>query len=435
MTEAKDHIGATVRVMLDDRIPKARKMDNHTGTFPIKLRVIYRRKTSLYSIKLKASKENFGAAMIGKGKLASNISSIQKDINKEVARAQKICKELGSDFTFEDFAIRFRGNTRKQQGVYDLWEEVTKEREQSGQFGTAQSYRNALDSFKGVTREDKLKHGSEKKRMRKGFRRSLEWKDVTPGLIKQYETWMEKEGVSRVSIGIYLRAFRVIVNQAIIKGFMKESPFGDPKHNKYRIPGPGSKKNTAITLPEIQAIASYPLVGRDAFYRDMFIVQFLMGGAYPMEVANLKWTDIHNDEIRFFRVKTKRTAQNQKQIVIKITPPLAKIIEEHGDKSSSFVFAILEKKMSDIEQWRHVKGTFTKAVNTSIGKVGKALKIDHVSAKVARHSAATLFVQAGLNLQEIADMLGHQSTAVTERYISSLTTSLPGRAADVLKLQ
>ena len=148
----------------------------------------------------------------------------------------------------------------------------------------------------------------------------------------------------------------------------------------------------------------------------------------------MKWSDIHKNEIRYFRVKTSRTSQNPKEISIRINEKFQQIINEHGSRDTQYVFPILQGNIKDQAQWLYVKGTLTKGINNAVAKVGKALGMQHLSAKIARHSAATLYVQAGLNLQEIADQLGHTSTSQTERYISSLTTSLPGKAADALKI-
>ena len=153
-----------------------------------------------------------------------------------------------------------------------------------------------------------------------------------------------------------------------------------------------------------------------------------------MEVAHLKKSDISNGEICYYRQKTRRTSKRPKQIVIKISSSLQKIIDRHGDKNSSFVFPVLNDNMSREEQWKYVKATFTKSINQSVNKVTKALNIKQVSAKIMRHSAATLYMQARMNLQKIANMLGHQSTAVTERYISTLDDTTSGEAADVLNL-
>jgi len=51
MAEAKDHIGATVRVMLDTREVKGKKKEEGGKVYPVKLRVIYNRTARLYAIK------------------------------------------------------------------------------------------------------------------------------------------------------------------------------------------------------------------------------------------------------------------------------------------------------------------------------------------------------------------------------------------------
>lgn len=71
-------------------------------------------------------------------------------------------------------------------------------------------------------------------------------------------------------------------------------------------------------------------------------------------------------------------------------------------------------------------------IKTGFNAAVKAAGLEGVSPHVLRHTAAVHMVEAGVPMSEVAQMLGHSNTAVTERVYGRFSPSHLRRAADVL---
>ena len=94
----------------------------------------------------------------------------------------------------------------KGKTIYDVWEEVLSELEDAGRLGTRNSYQVALKRFK-QDMGDKVNNAS-----------------INQDLINKWVSRMQKpkEGkpMNATTIGIYLRAFRVVVRRAAEQGVL-----------------------------------------------------------------------------------------------------------------------------------------------------------------------------------------------------------------------
>lgn len=77
-------------------------------------------------------------------------------------------------------------------------------------------------------------------------------------------------------------------------------------------------------------------------------------------------------------------------------------------------------------------GEPVKSIKTGFNAAVAAAKLEGVSPHVLRHSAAVHMVEAGVPMDEVAQFLGHTSTAVTFRIYGRFSPTHLRRAADVL---
>ena len=201
---------------------------------------------------------------------------------------------------------------------------------------------------------------------------NIAFEAVSADWLKKYEKALLVEGKSYTTISIYLRCLRAIFNDAKLIGIIKENqyPFGK---GKYEIPI-GKGRKMALNLQQIKQIISYA-DGTEAaeHYRDLWFFLYLCNGINVNDMLKLKFSNIDNDEVHFYRSKTLHTSREKKEIEALLTPEMKQIIERWGnpDKNlNNYVFPFLDGYKTPLEHkdithrinkhlkiiWRHSKG-------------------------------------------------------------------------------
>ena len=257
--------------------------------------------------------------------------------------------------------------------------------------------------------------------------------DVTVDWLKKYEKYMLEDrsytlndkkyterGRSYTTIGMYLRAIRTMMNEAIRAGVIKANqyPFGRDKKEITT----GSGRKLALTLAQIKSIVDFSdgNLTTDR-YRDLWFFSYLCNGINFTDMLHLKYRNIQNNEISYLREKTKRTSKVKKEIQAVLTPEMKAIIQKWGNPNkelNQFIFPYLNGKESPMEA--KVKShELIRRTNKRLKEIGTVLNIDHLSTYSARHSFATVLKRSGANIAYISESLGHVDQKTTENYLAS----------------
>ena len=137
-------------------------------------------------------------------------------------------------------------------------------------------------------------------------------------------------------------------------------------------------------------------------------------------IYNLKYANLQNGFIVFYRQKTIRTRRTHVPIQVFITKPVQDIIDFWGNEDKSldnYIFGIYKKTESDERNYDLGK-LYTHVINERMKEIGKKVDI-HVSLTtyVARHTYATTLMRKGVNIAFISESLGHTSLKTTESYL------------------
>jgi len=137
----------TSAIILDTR--KA-KLD---GTFPIKLRITFKRTQKYYTLKTSLSPEDFEKCFEKNPKKEfKDYSTIFKKVENE---AIDIINDI-SEFTFEKFDERFLDKTVDKKSVFEAYENYMAKLKINGQIGTASNYNTSLNSLKEFHKKKNL---------------------------------------------------------------------------------------------------------------------------------------------------------------------------------------------------------------------------------------------------------------------------------------
>ncbi|WP_282036189.1 site-specific integrase [Saccharicrinis aurantiacus] len=392
-------IGVTTSVILDKRIQKK------DSTYAVKLRVTHNRIQKYYPINVSLTIDEWDKVHAEKPRKTYKDHLLY--FNEVELKARTIIKDI-HPFTFAAFEKKFNEAPRSTIDVFSAFQTYIETLLKDGRVSTAESYKCALNS---------LKKCQEAKN-----RKKLNFWDVTPDWLKDYEKWMIASDKSRTTIGIYLRSLRTILNNAIANGHLDRDsyPFGK---RKYQIPASNNKKK-ALTIEQIGQLVKYvPENKYEARARDLWLFSYLANGVNVKDIARLKYSSISNNKIHFYRSKTERTTKHDlKEITVVILPEIENIIDKWGVKpieADSYIFGFIDKEDTPEQELVKVKSA-TKSINKFMARIGQKLELPFKpTTYFARHSFATVLKRSGAPIEFIKESLGHKDLKTTEHYLDS----------------
>ncbi len=383
-----------ISIVLDKRSKKAK------DTYPIKLRVYSKatQKSKLYSLDMDMTIKNFNTVR-GSNNIRGKNREIRLFLNDIEGRANKVAEKLNT-FSFEAFENKL---FRKHKDTTDLnfhYTKLIQDNIAKGRIGTADSFKcsiNSLNKFHNKTIP-------------------LTFYDTTVDWLKSYESYMLSEGKSITSVGIYLRALRVIINNAIHTNDIHEDlyPFGK---RKYQIPSSKKVKKT-LTSEELKILFdSKPGNKEQEKAKDFWFFSYACNGMNFKDVALLKYEDIHGDMFSYYRAKTFNKSLEKSKIEIYLNEFSQSIISKYGTNNlNSYVFDIINDTGDEIQKYRKIKN-FTRLTNQHIKNLARNIGItDEISAYWARHSFATNSIRKGASMEFISNALNHSDLKVTQNY-------------------
>lgn len=395
------------KTILDLRRPKK------SGLFPVKIRVTLNRVQKYYPIGIDLSEPDFDR--IQNSSVRKDLRVLKDKIAHWENKAKNIIHQL-DPFSFDEFKSLLFKETVAITDVYLLLDKRIEDLISEGRVSTSRVYRD--------TRNSLMK-----------FKSRLNIKDVTPEFLKKYETWMISKGKSVTTIGIYLRHLRSIYNQAVDAGIIdhKYYPFGK---NRYQIKAPRNIKK-ALTIEQVKDIIDYQVEEgtNQQLAKDIWLLSYYCNGMNIKDMLSLKFKNIQDDSIQFERIKTSRTNQNPKPIVVSLIPEAKTIIQRWKKKKRSdddYVFPFIAKSMSEEEKMK-TKNQFIKTVNKYMKRIGEEIGYDKpLTTYAARHSYATILKRSGAPLGFISESLGHKSLQTTEAYLDSFEDETRRKYAEML---
>jgi integrase len=248
----------------------------------------------------------------------------------------------------------------------------------------------------------------------------ISFDSITVEWLKRYEKHLLDEGKSYVTVSMYIRCLRAIMNEAKKSGILKENqyPFGE---NKYKIPI-GKGRKLALSLQQIKSVSNYS-DGKETTerYRDLWFFSYLCNGINFGDMLQLKYGDIADGVIRWYRAKTINTSEKKEKIEAVVTPEMSVIIEKYGnpDKSTgNYIFPYLKGGESPTERKKIIMDVI-KRTNKRLKTIGDAVGVKGLTTYVARHSFATVLKRSGTNVAFISESLGHSNQKTTQNYLAS----------------
>ena len=377
----------------------------------IKICISYKRKRIYYKTGIRLTMAEWKSINFTK---KTELIEMRQSLENSFEKIKQYAKKLMEDGKFSFDNLKTRMNNTSGISIKETMLAKIERLDHEEAFNSADIHRRALVHFR--------KFGGE----------HLRFEDITVSWLKSYEKEYASQGKSYTTIGMYLRALRTIFNEAIEAGLIDRSlyPFGK---GKYQIPTSTGRK-LALSMEKIKKIKDLHVDDMTARYRDLWLFSYLCNGANFKDILQLKYGNIHANEIYFQREKTKRTSKEKKEIIAFITPEMQEIINKWGstDRSeNTYIFPYLNDAKTALKR-RHLITDVILRTNKRMKKVGKDLEIPRLTTYVARHSYATILKRNGASIAFISEGLGHSDIRTTENYLGSFESDEREKNAKLL---
>ena len=316
----------------------------------------------------------------------------------------------------------------KGMAIYDVWEQQLKELEDANRIGTRNSYRDAFKRFKADMGEKVANTSINQKLVDKWIERMQNPKQGKP--------------LSATTVGIYLRAFRVVVRKAASMGVLQADKMDLFKGVK-DVNRKGSRKEWYLDVEKMTKLFEFfekgetkDQEGKELFdlqYRKrlfrslgLFLFSYMADGANMADLAKLRYDDFffnHEQKaMRFIRQKTMRETDGV-EVIFPILPQMQVILDRIAQKpqNGALVFDIIKDDTTE-ERIKELVYLENSNVADRMEVITPLLGMKEKPTPTwCRHSYATNLRDAGVPTEYISTMMGHTITsgsATTLNYLA-----------------
>lgn len=312
-------------------------------------------------------------------------------------------------FEYERFLAKFAGEAVKNGSLEEAFKEYMVILKQKDRVGTASAYSCANVSLQSFAKDQNL---------------TLMIGGITKATLEAYQAWMQENGKSWTTIGMYLRCVRALINRAInAQEIPSEAMAFGTGEKKFQI---ATEKGTKEKLDphEIGALLGFRSDRKELMQsKDLFVFSLWGNGMNVKDICQLKYQNVQGSNLFFRRAKTFGKKLDKTQITVELRPIMQDIINRHGNPArtpETYIFPILSPGLPALEQKR-LKDQLIKKMNVHLEIIAKECGIEkNLTTMVARHSFATLLMHDNRSAEQIRDLLGHTDIKTTQNYLARL---------------
>ena len=394
-----------ISIFLDTRRPK------ENGCYPLKLRVYSTQLKikKLYALRHEMTKAKFQSVWESQKPRKEN-QEVRNELQAVITRANDVCKTL-EPFSFIQFEKKYLRNTGDGGNVIYQYQQMINKLKSNNSFSTASNYEMSLNSLKKFIL---LTTGSEPLK--------ITFVNITPDWLQRYENYMISNlKRSRTTVSMYLRALRTVFNKAIADKeiSLELYPFGK---DKYQTPGLiGVKK--ALSKEHLKQLSeAEPKTLEQTKAKDFWFFSYACNGMNIKDIALLKYKNIQEGKIIFYRAKTINTSKKDlRPITVYLNDYSNSIIKKYGNKNTNkeeYIFPIISAKETELVNHTKIKN-FTKFINQNLKKLAISEGITgEISTYWARHSYATMALIKGKQIEFVGEAFGHRDMKTTQGYFA-----------------
>lgn len=392
---------ATSRIYLDTRREK------QNGSYPVKLRITFDRKQKYYGLPgYSFTKEDFKRITGDRPR-----GQAKDDQLRLIAIEQKAIDVIDSlpNFSFPQFEKKLYRKSGEGSNVFYHYQVIIDRYKKLDRIGTVSNYDLSSKSLKNfLLYNNKNTH-------------KLSFSEITPAWLESYERYMLNAGRSRTTVSIYLRSLRAVFNAAINDNDIPREiyPFG---LRKYQLPNVQKVKKALSREQLKQLFDAKPQTSEQEKAKDFWFLLYSFSGMNVKDLVSLRYKDIQDDKITYFRAKTIHTAKaDLTAVTVYLNDFSRSIIEKYGNTSNNpgeLIFSVINDRQNATKKHGKTKN-FTRFLNQNLKKLAiiEGLPAD-ISIQWSRHSFATNAIRQGASMEFVSEALNHHDLKVTQGYFA-----------------
>ncbi len=265
--------------------------------------------------------------------------------------------------------------------------------------------------------------------------REIMFPEITPGLVHEFEEFLLGRHNCRNTTSFYMRVLRAVYNRGADNGSLR---FRDPFRQVYT--GVDKTRKRAVPVSVIRRLKALNLDGKEdlAKARDIFLFSFYTRGMSFIDMAYLRCSDLHGNELYYKRHKTGQDLRIQWE------PEMQAIVDRWPAQPDGFLLPILDEphfsrasltwtpEGMEKERAAYLRQKYKSSIlhtNRALARLSDMLHLQTpLTTYVARHSWATIAYSRNVPMHLISEAMGHGSERTTRIYLSSLSNSSVDRA-------
>lgn len=386
-------------------------------------RVAFDRKQVYISLGKSYTIDKFQKVITAKNNYADDRAFMEKRYDELMTAIEETFNER-SMFSLEALKEHYSQKTTGKKTIYEVWDDIINEYRTSNRIGTADSYAQAKNRF--------IKDMGER----------VGLPAVNRNLLEKWIDRMKKQ-LSSTSVGIYLRAFRVVVKRAVGEKLLDSEC--ETMFQKLSAVNDGNdRKNEFLDVPTMRRLYDFFVAGEmkdsggnEVYHTDyrnklmeatgLFLFMYLANGMNLADAARLRYDDFYYSQQKqlmcFVRHKTHNTTARKTEIIFPILPEIRVILDRiaNAETPNGLVFNILSG-VKDEQRKDELIAQENSNIRDRIRNVCKYLGIPYEPSPTwCRHSFATNLRDAGVPIEYISSMMGHtvsSGSSTTLRYLS-----------------
>ena len=242
--------------------------------------------------------------------------------------------------------------------------------------------------------------------------------NITEDIVRDFLSWGLERGRKTDTVEKYLETISKICRQAADNGFLcKASAQAITdialEENLDDSLARSIKYLTTVEIGKLVNIDRSIISNKQADVLEMFKFSYLSCGPRISDIITLRWCDID------FEKKA------------------LKILEEWKGRHNVFVFGLLSDNfdLKDEVMLRTRRNSITSTINKQLENISKKAQLSKkVTFHMARHSWAVSALEQGMSISMISSLLGHTSTAITEKVYAEFRQEAKAEAVRNLKI-
>lgn len=262
--------------------------------------------------------------------------------------------------------------------------------------------------------------------------------NITEDIVHDFLSWGLERGRKTDTVEKYLETISKICREASNNGLLCKASaqaIADIviEENLNDSLARSIKYLTTVEIGKLVNIDRSIISNKQVDVLEMFKFSYLSCGPRISDIITLRWCDIDFEKKELCKIQVKTRGRN----IIPLTDEALKILEEWKGRHNVFVFGLLSDNfdLKDEVMLRTRRNSITSTINKQLENISKKAQLSKkVTFHMARHSWAVSALEQGMSISMISSLLGHTSTAITEKVYAEFRQEAKAEAVRNLKI-